>query len=491
MKIIDTSQLEPQSLFGPEREWVYNGLDCCVTAEVLDVLLPQLSPQTQKTYEFSKSLQGPVLDMGRRGVLIDAKRKEELLQEYWEKVDKRERWIERMAKEAFGIVGFNWRSPADLQRMFYDKCRFPVITTKEGRTTVNRSALEKIEKECRLASYVIRLITESRELTKRMEALNKKTLDGRMRTSYNIAGTVTGRFSSSWAEFGDGGNMQNIEEGLRSIFISDPGMKMATFDAEQGESRCVGAIEWNLFKDDKYLNSCQSGDLHTVVSRLCEPDYGWTGDLIEDRKIAEKPYYRHHDLRKLCKSIGHGTNYGGQPNTLSRMYKVEVALIAEFQKKYFKAFPAHRMWHAWVENQIRSVGHLTSLTGRLRHFFGRRDSPDTYRQALDFDPQCSLSDIVNAGMLKVWLSECCELLIQGHDSITVQYHEEQEDDTITEILSYLYHELTLKHNRTMTIPYGIKTGWNWGSYSATNPDGLKAYRPGDKRTRQSPLPKLD
>src|SRR6516225_418525 len=107
MKIIDTSQLEPQSLFGPEREWVYNGLDCCVTAEVLDVLLPQLSPQTKRTYEFSKSLQGPVLDMGRRGVLIDAKRKEELLQEYWEKVDKRERWIERMAKEAFGIVGFN------------------------------------------------------------------------------------------------------------------------------------------------------------------------------------------------------------------------------------------------------------------------------------------------------------------------------------------------------------------------------------------------
>ena len=44
--------------------------------------------------------------------------------------------------------------------------------------------------------------------------------DGRIRTSYNIAGTSTGRFSSSVTEFGTGGNLQNIEEALRSILIA-------------------------------------------------------------------------------------------------------------------------------------------------------------------------------------------------------------------------------------------------------------------------------
>ena len=73
--------------------------------------------------------------------------------------------------------------------------------------------------------------------------------DGRIRTSYNIAGTSTGRFSSSISEFGTGGNLQNVEESLRSIFIADAGYKFAKCDAKSGESFCVGAIEWNLFKD--------------------------------------------------------------------------------------------------------------------------------------------------------------------------------------------------------------------------------------------------
>ena len=44
------------------------------------------------------------------------------------------------------------------------------------------------------------------------------------------------------------------------MFIADPGMKMANFDAEQGESRVVGAIEWNLFKRGGYLDACERED---------------------------------------------------------------------------------------------------------------------------------------------------------------------------------------------------------------------------------------
>src|SRR6202042_3649131 len=95
--------------------------------------------------------------------------------------------------------------------------------------------------------------------------------DGRMRTSYNIAGTSTGRFSSSYSEFGTGGNLQNIEESLRSVFISDPGMKFAKFDAKSGESYIVGAIEWNLFNDGRYIDAVESGDIHTAVARICWP----------------------------------------------------------------------------------------------------------------------------------------------------------------------------------------------------------------------------
>jgi hypothetical protein len=94
-------------------------------------------------------------------------------------------------------------------------------------------------------------------------------------------------------------------------------------------------------------------------------------------------------------------------------------------------------------------------------------------------------------MLKVWEAGDCELLMQNHDSILVQYPEEQEDDIIPKIQDQLYHSIPLRHDRMLTIPYGTKTGWNWGDFSKSNPDGLKGYKPSDQRTRSPEVHFLD
>ena len=193
----------------------------------------------------------------------------------------------------------------------------------------------------------------------------------------------------------------------------------------------------------------------------------------------------------MCKKLGHGSNYGGRPETLAAQTKTDIKIIRDFQPKYFKAFPAHYMWHQWVEEQIRTHGRLTNLTGRLRHFFGRRDSADTIRDAIAYDPQGSLSDIVNTGMLNVWRHGDCQLLLQNHDSILVQYPQEREDEIVPKILKQLEHKIPLQHGRTLMIPYGCKTGWNWGDFSKENPDGLRSYKPNDKRTRQPEVHILD
>jgi DNA polymerase-1 len=492
VKIIDTSQLSPEDLTASEREACYNGLDCCVTAEVLEALLPQLNEQTSATYEFSKSLQGPVLHMGLTGILVDQFRKTDVIDNYYEIIERLDGYITSLAETA-GLPYLNWRSYKDLQKLFYDRYQVMPILSKTGQPTLNRAALEKIESYyITLTLPMIYLIKKIRELQKRIDVLRTEIdHDGRMRTSYNIAGTTTGRFSSSLSEFGTGGNLQNIEEHLRSIFIADPGMKLANFDAEQGESRVVGAIEWNLFGDSTYLDACESGDLHTAVARICWPDLGWKGTLEIDRALAEEPYYRHYSRRFMCKKLGHGANYGGRAQTLSAETKTELPIVEEFCRNYHSAFPAHRLWHHWVESQLAKTGKLTSLTGRLRHFFGRRDDHKVIREAIAYDAQGSLVDIVNRGMLKVWNSQCCQLLLQGHDSIIVQYHEEEEDELIPKILSLLHIPISLANQRTLMIPYGCKTGWNWGEYGGTNPDGLKKYAPGDKRRRTPPVHILD
>src|SRR5882757_10907992 len=107
MKIINTSTTLPKDLSPFEREQVYNGLDCCVTSEVLDVLLPQLDNNTASTYAFSKSLQGPVLEMRLRGVLVDQAAKAEVIEIYHNKLDILERNLERIIREGIGYVGFN------------------------------------------------------------------------------------------------------------------------------------------------------------------------------------------------------------------------------------------------------------------------------------------------------------------------------------------------------------------------------------------------
>lgn len=491
--------MSPRALGKSARAMVYNGLDACVTYEVLDQLLPKLDKYTAKTYEFSKELQGPVLEMRIRGVKIDQAKRAQLCEQYFQLLDQMERNLEKIVREGCDFVGFNWRSVDCLRTLFFDIFRIPITTmTKGGQPSVNRAVLEYME-QYTIAYPIIQLMKEMREIAKRISVLKSEVdPDGRIRTSYNIAGTNTGRFSSSLSEFGTGDNLQNVEEFLRSMFIADEGMKLANFDGEQGDSRCVGATEWNVFKSGTYLDACESGDLHTFVARLCWPNLPWTNKLELDREIAEQPYYRHYSYRFMCKKLGHGSNYEGKPETLSEQTKTNIVTVREFQPKYFKAFPAHEYWHTWVEEQIRRHPHqLSTLTGRVRTFLGRVDDPRVIRQAVAYDPQGSLSDIVKRGMLNVWRADICQLLMENHDSILVQYPQEKEDEVIPKILKLLEYPIQLRHGRTLTIPYGCQTGWNWGKFNddpkkgPINLDGLKSYKPGDQRTRTPEVHILD
>jgi DNA polymerase I len=491
-RIIRTSEAKPGDLANQmERDWVYNGLDCCVTAEVLDAMLPQLDEHTSETYAFSRALQGPALEMSLRGVLVDRLRVSEVIDEFYDKIEMLERNLERIVLEGVGLSHFNWRSNPDLQRLFYDKLGIPVIR-KQGRPTVDRNALEKMEAYT-IAKPIVGHMSAMRELSKKISVLKTEIdPDGRIRTSYNIAGTDTGRFSSSFSAFGTGGNLQNVEESLRSIFIADPGMKFAKCDAKSGESFVVGAIEWNLFNDGRYLDAVQSGDVHTAVARICWPGLEWTGDFNRDKHIAERPYYRHYSYRFMCKKLGHGSNYGGKPATLAQQSKLPIEVVIAFQPKYFSAFPAHTRWQANVEDELRGRGFLISLTGRKRWFFGRRGDPDTLRAAIAFDPQCSLADIVNRAMRNIWRKNYCTVVMHDHDALTFMYPEHLEPLIIPRLMTDLIQPIPLRNGRTLAIPYDCKVGWNKGDYDArTNPEGLKDYEGGDTRKRQAQVGLLD
>ena len=490
-RIIRTDLTKPEDFNNQAvRDWVYNGLDCCITRECFDAMLPQLGPETSATYHLSRRLQGPLLEVGLRGVRIDQARKADVIDGLYENFDQLERQLARIVLEGVGMRSFNWRSTPDRLELFYERLQLPVIT-RRGRPTADRAARERMMSYT-IAQPILIHMNALADIAEKIKKLKSEVdPDGRMRTTYNIAGTNTGRLSSSFSIYGTGGNLQNVEEALRSLFIADIGAKWCKVDAKQIQSRIVGAIEWRLFQSGVYLDACESSDLHTVVAKLVWPHLPWTGDPKRDKALCDNkdaPFYRHHTHRDLCKKLGHGTNFGGAPPTLSQQTGIPIDLVTAFQPKYMAAFPAHDEWHLWVAQQLAIAGYIIGITGRKRWFWDRRNSPETIRTAIAYDPQNSEAFIVNSGMLNIWWNQTATLMMHEHDGLVYQYPAHLEDKIVPQLLQQLEVPIDIGHGRTLIIPYEAKVGFNRGEYNArTNPDGLREYIPGDlgrKRTEE-------
>ena len=496
MRVIKTDNIRPGSFTSSENLWVYNGLDTCVTLEVLEALLPQLTPTTKATYDFSRDLQGPILEMNTRGLLVDEDRRRTVLAEYRMDIARLTEQLNSVIRDGIGwnfevarTRKYSWPSDDQLKHLFFDIMGLPTQWKRnavgERVPTVERDALEKLEHYF-YAEPICRHLYALRELAKKVSFLSTGIdLDGRMRTSFNIAGTTTGRLASSLSDFGTGTNLQNVENRLRSVFIADPGYKFCNIDLEQGDSRGVGAIHWNLFRDPRYLDACESGDLHTTVARGAF-DLPWSGDLYHDRQLANGNFYREFSYRDAAKRLGHGTNYIGQADKMSRATHIPKHNVELFQDKYLKTFPAFKAWWNYVEAQLRDTRKLTTLLGRQRYFFGHWKDSETLRQAVAYEPQSITADTIDRGLLALWRANRVQLLLQVHDSILFQFPEHLEDEIVPWALKTVEQTITLKEGRPFTIPGEAKVGWNW-SDNKDDPDALRKFTDGNRpavRTRR-------
>jgi len=503
VRIINTSDLTPdRALSQNERDWVYNGLDCCVTLEIRDVLRWQLDNVSSNTYQFSLALQAPILEMSTRGIRINLRRRAEVLSSMQVKIEQLSEQLTEIVRDGIGFPAVNsiekgkpkywWRSPTQLKQLLYDVMGLPVqykLNKDKGirMPSTDRNALEKLDAYF-IAEPVIAHILALRDIDKKRAWLETDVdSDNRMRSNFNIAGTNTGRLASSASDFGTGTNLQNVTSSLRSVFIADPGMKFANLDLEQADSRNVGALCWNLFNDiderfaATYLNACEAGDLHTFVCKMSSPELPW--GTASDRQIAEAIAYRDKSYRQMAKVLGHGSNYLGQPQTMAKHSKLPVQLVANFHKNYFAAFPCIPAWHQSVFRNLETFSSLTTLFGRRRYFWGRPAEGSTRREAVAYAPQSMTGDEINTGILNLWRANKVQLLMQVHDSILFQYPEEQEAEIIPWALETLKAPLTLAKGREFVVPTEAMVGWNWGYYDKSNPDGLAKWKGSDNRKR--------
>lgn len=204
-----------------EEIWKYNCLDCVYTFEVYEAqqraleetkLTDQMAFQ-MKTFE---NLMGMML----RGVRVNAAAKLAMLKELTALIAQLHKEVEHLAGRS--LVGDKGGfSPKQVAEFFYTWMKFPPIYRQEvvdgqrkSVITADEEALKKIAKKNLWIKPLIGRINMIRSYEKAVDVCKKRIdIDGRWRTSYNVAGTSTFRLSSSENPFDSGLNLQNLTIG--------------------------------------------------------------------------------------------------------------------------------------------------------------------------------------------------------------------------------------------------------------------------------------
>jgi DNA polymerase len=207
-----------------EQLWRYNCVDAVTTWEItqeLERLIDTLGFRELFTDRLEQL--AVAFDMMRRGVRVDEKARSKLYFEFDDAIQKRDAELSQLMPPdlppllAGKTAKSQWyRSPTQQAKFFYDLCGVPeVFDRKTKRRTCDDDALNKIA----LKAPLLQPITERLQETRSLLVIRNGILsapadpDGRMRCSFNPAGTDTFRYSSSENAFGRGTNLQNISKG--------------------------------------------------------------------------------------------------------------------------------------------------------------------------------------------------------------------------------------------------------------------------------------
>lgn len=312
--------------------WYYNCEDCVYTDEVGRVELETVKKMgLEEVHRTQQQLFWPVLRAMQLGVRIDHDRRKALTQEVHEQIKQREEFL------AF-VLGhtLNPRSFPQMSKFFYEDLKQPVVLKrgKKGappRPSLDDEALQTISKREPLLRPIINAISDIRTLGIFLSHFLEKPLDedGRMRCSYNIGGSESGksapktyRLSSSENAFGSGTNLQNIPSekskslgksaargsiaaigdpyqfpNLRSMFVPDSGKTFFDGDLDRADLQIVC---WEA-EDEMLKTALRMGaDIHLLNAFVLQ---GREPPPLEELVEFHAKYQDHRQPLKLAREF--------------------------------------------------------------------------------------------------------------------------------------------------------------------------------------------
>lgn len=410
------------------------------------VLLPRLREQGMEKLYFDVELPlcRVLADMERSGFLVDGGALARFGADLSDTIDRLEQRIYAAAGQQFNI-----NSPKQLGKVLFEDLGLPHgKKTKTGWST-NADVLEKLKDHPLVADV----------LTYRQYAKLKSTYadgllkvidpDGRIRTSFQMTVTATGRLSSTEP------NLQNIptrtELGskMREMFVAAPGHVLVDADYSQIELRLLAHISGDTAMQQAFLSGA---DFHTVTAAR-------VFHVPQDQVT--------HQMRSRAKAVNFGIVYGISAFSLSQDIGVTVQEAKEYMDRYFATYTGVKQYMTDVVDKAREQGYVETLWHRRRALPELKSSNFNMRSfgervALNMPIQGTAADIIKLAMVRVHSRLAREglaarLIMQVHDELIVECPEEE----VPRVEALLQQEMQGVAELSVPLLAEAHTGRNW------------------------------
>jgi uracil-DNA glycosylase family 4 len=454
----------------------YNGRDCVLTYMVFAKLMRELVTDEQ-LLRLYLHLVMPVnrilLDIGENGLPVDM----DVINSMLASITKQKNEL-KAKLDSFASI--NWNSSAQVAELLYDKLGLPILRLTE--TGEARSTDEDTLRQLQGMHPVVDLLLEYRETSKRLETIVRLMdaieEDGRIHPSFNLAGTVSGRSSST-------PNVQNFERGpgIRDIVKSSPGYKLVEADLSQIELRWMAV----LYDEPTLRKSIIGGeDIHLKTAMLAF-------EKEADQVTSEE--------RTLGKTVNFSSGYGAGPTKIAgvlrrggvtkeaaaRILGIEpqpgeedpvLQLSRRLHHAFHTQFPRVRVAWGEIAGKLRTQGYVRSAFGRkfiVSNFDSLPDAQKGHisREAANFIVQSSAADtmwLCLVDIAKVASRLGAKLINVVHDSVLAEVPESAVEEFVTAVHSIMHNPRFGEFGISMPVPIraGIKVGESWGHLEEVN-----------------------
>lgn len=427
-------------------------------AEVVLRLMPELETELEdrRAKALFQDMEMPLVsvlaDMEIAGVALD----KDFLNQMSAELSARLEDIEAQIFEEAGAA-FNLNSPQQLSETLFERLRItpPDRTqrTKSGYYSTSASVLETLRGKHIVVDWVLQYRELSKLKSTYLDALplqiNPET--GRVHTSYNQTGSVTGRIASSDP------NLQNIPirtdigRQVRKAFVASPDHLLLAVDYSQIELRIVS----HMANDRAMMDAFRAGqDIHATTAAAI---YSVPLDAVNK------------DQRRRAKGVNFGLIYGMSAFGLTRYTDLTLAEAEDFMSAYFEQFPGVKNYLDGMRRLAAEQGYVETLLGRRRYFPGLKYQSDynrrnrEEREAINAPIQGTAADIMKLAMLRVpdALSEAglsARMILQVHDELVLECPIDELDQTAALVQGVM--ENVYKLNVPLLTE--ARSGMSWG-----------------------------